>query len=179
MPYGTASPYRDGNRLTIEIDLPDRGEVSKSGRSENLVDPEECIVVPNGPEPIRITLTVVRPLRVTRTFDQERSSGCRMWPIFGSQIGNVGFDDSLDLFHIDKSSLNPMFFAAFGVKHDARFKGQGVLASFNDPEFRFIYAIAVDALNVVRPGSSDKPFSLMVPVDYETAMKQPASGYVP
>jgi hypothetical protein len=89
------------------------------------------------------------------------------------------FDDSLDLVHIDKSSLNPMFFGAFGVKHDSRFKGQGVLASFDDPEWRLFYTIAVDALNIVKPGSKDKPFSLMVQVDYETALKQPASGYVP
>jgi hypothetical protein len=24
-----------------------------------------------------------------RRFEQQRASGCRMWPIFGSQIGNV------------------------------------------------------------------------------------------
>ena len=63
MAYGVAGAYRSGNRLTIQIELPDRGEVSKSGRSENLVDPQESIVVSSGSEPIRITLAVVRSLR--------------------------------------------------------------------------------------------------------------------
>ena len=38
---------------------------------------------------------VMRCGPATRTFEQDRASGCRMWPIFGSQIGNVGLDNSL------------------------------------------------------------------------------------
>jgi hypothetical protein len=41
VPYGTPIAYREGNRVTIIIDLPDRGEISQSGRAENLVDPNK------------------------------------------------------------------------------------------------------------------------------------------
>jgi hypothetical protein len=34
--------------------------------------------------------SVMRYDPAIRTFEQNRASGCRMWSIFGSQIGNVG-----------------------------------------------------------------------------------------
>jgi hypothetical protein len=37
------------------------------------------------------TAGFVTGAEATRTFDQEKSSRCRMLPILGSQIGNVGF----------------------------------------------------------------------------------------
>ena len=35
---------------------------------------------------------VMRCDPATRTFERERATGCKMRPIFGSQIGNVGLD---------------------------------------------------------------------------------------
>ena len=63
MSYGVAAAYRVGRRLTIEIDLPDRGEISQRGRAENLVDPSEWLDVQDESESIRIKLAVCRPLR--------------------------------------------------------------------------------------------------------------------
>ena len=62
MPYGIAAAYRVGNRVTIEIELPDRGELSQRGRAENLVDPSEWLDVQDEAESLRIKLAVCRRL---------------------------------------------------------------------------------------------------------------------
>jgi hypothetical protein len=70
VPYGIAGAYRIGNRLTIQIELPDRGELSQTGRSENLVDPNEWITAQGTPESIRIKIAVCRPFYPGRRRQQ-------------------------------------------------------------------------------------------------------------
>lgn len=62
MPYGTATAHRAGQKLVIEIELPPRGELSLSGRAENLVDPRDWIDLEDSEGPLGIKLTVCRPL---------------------------------------------------------------------------------------------------------------------
>jgi hypothetical protein len=74
MPYGVASAYRCGNRLTIEVELPKDGELSQRGRSANLVDPREWIEVAGDGDLICVKLTVCRPIdyaRRTRAFRRD------------------------------------------------------------------------------------------------------------
>jgi len=66
VPYGITGAYRVGSRLIIHIELPEHGEVSQSGRAENLVDPTETICVQGGQEPLSVKLTVSRPFRMSR-----------------------------------------------------------------------------------------------------------------
>lgn len=61
MPYGIAAAYRRGSRVTIEVELPDRGEQSQRGWTDNLVDPREWLDVANDGEGLRVKLYVCRP----------------------------------------------------------------------------------------------------------------------
>ena len=65
MPYGSATARLEGDRLVIEIDLPRRGELSVSGRAENLVDPQQWLE-PDDDSSIGIKLAVCRRLRRMR-----------------------------------------------------------------------------------------------------------------
>jgi hypothetical protein len=62
MPYGNATVRCSGKKLMIEIDLPPHGELSLSGRAENLVDPRSWIDFEDSEGPIGVKLTVCRPL---------------------------------------------------------------------------------------------------------------------
>jgi len=99
-------------------------------------------------------------------------------------VGQVGyrlnlFASSLDRMHTDKGILQPTFSASAGWRYDARFKGQGELASFSSPEQRFFYAVSVDALDVAGLNVKDSPVKLTVRVEYERALHQSSSGYIP
>lgn len=63
MSYGNVIVYRDGARLTIAIDLPERGEPSLTGRSENLVDPRTWTRLIQAGDQLDIKLAVCRPYR--------------------------------------------------------------------------------------------------------------------
>lgn len=63
MSYGMISTRRKGNNLTIEIELPDVGVISTTGRSENLVDPKAWVKVLEGGELIDLKLVVCRRVR--------------------------------------------------------------------------------------------------------------------
>lgn len=62
MPYSTPVAHRVGNKLLIEIDLPEAGELSHSGRAENLVDPAVWHDHEDSGDYLAIKMTVCRPL---------------------------------------------------------------------------------------------------------------------
>ena len=63
MSYGNVSVKWHGPRLTIDVDLPDNGEPSLAGRSENLVDPRNWTRIVQAGDELDIKLTVCRPFR--------------------------------------------------------------------------------------------------------------------
>ncbi len=62
MTYGEVIAYRHGSKLMIEIQLPERGIPSESGRADNLVDPRRWIDVDDEGDHLGIKMTVCRPL---------------------------------------------------------------------------------------------------------------------
>ena len=68
MPFGTVNTRRIGRRIVIEIELPDHGEPSDSGRAENLVDPRAWRGFDDEYGRLAIKMTVCRP------YHQRRSS---------------------------------------------------------------------------------------------------------
>ena len=66
MPYAVPVTYRVGNKLLIEVDLSERGELSQRARAENLVDPTRWIDYEDENELIGVKLAVCRPLRRRR-----------------------------------------------------------------------------------------------------------------
>lgn len=66
MPYGTIAVNLSGNRLCLEILLPQTGEPSFSGNADNLVDPN-CWLHLSGPNgEISAKVVVCRPYRRSR-----------------------------------------------------------------------------------------------------------------
>ena len=63
MPYGSVTAWRQGNRLIIDVELPDSGEPSERGRAENEVDPRVWRDI----DELRYKLVVVRPYRQRRS----------------------------------------------------------------------------------------------------------------
>ena len=57
------------------------------------------------------------------------------------------------MLHVDKSTLTPMFGVISGIRSDSRFKDQGVLAAFDEPNLRWFYGVAIDTLQVVKQGA--------------------------
>lgn len=78
MPYGKTvailEETENGNELVIRVKLPNVGEPAKSGRSDNLTDPNEWIEVCDeyGASGLEVRLTVAAPYR--RTSDLESSA---------------------------------------------------------------------------------------------------------
>ncbi len=66
MPYGSVVASKDGRRLTIKIELPERGEPSLTGRSENFVDPRSWQDLEDADGQLGIKVTVCRPYRRRR-----------------------------------------------------------------------------------------------------------------
>jgi len=66
MPYGSVVASKDGRRLTIKIELPERGEPSQTGRSENFVDPRSWQDLEDADGQLGIKVTVCRPYRRRR-----------------------------------------------------------------------------------------------------------------
>ena len=92
------------------------------------------------------------------------------------------YGDSLDFVHVVKNSLSPIFSASGGFRYDSRFKGQGVLSDFHNPEWRLNYSVAIDTLQILKHDvapTTASSFALTLRVDYERALPQHNSPYVP
>lgn len=61
--FGEVRARRKGRRLTIEIELPETGVLSTTGRAENLVDPCSWLKVDEGRDPLDVKVVVCRRLR--------------------------------------------------------------------------------------------------------------------
>lgn len=61
MPYGRVRAAKHGRRITIEVDLPEAGEPSHSGRAENLTDPRAWEDLEDEDGQLGIKVTVCRP----------------------------------------------------------------------------------------------------------------------
>lgn len=67
MPYGIVKASKEGRKISIEIELPDRGEPSQTGRSENFVNPRAWKDVEDADGQWGIKVTVCRPYGRQRT----------------------------------------------------------------------------------------------------------------
>lgn len=61
MPYGRVTVTQSDGRILIAIDPPEQGELSVSGRAENLVDPTRWHSYETADEHLALKMTVCRP----------------------------------------------------------------------------------------------------------------------
>ena len=64
MPYSPVKTTTVGRKVILEIELPERGELSQRGRAENLVDPTEWVAL--GEPGLWLRMTLCRSLRSSR-----------------------------------------------------------------------------------------------------------------
>jgi hypothetical protein len=97
--------------------------------------------------------------------------------------GGVGisiYSQSLEVLHLKKGLLTPMFALSGGLRTDNRFSKDGVLATFDHPEQRMFLRFMIDALQVADKKQPDSAFSIGLSVDFEKARFQHANQpYVP
>jgi hypothetical protein len=79
------------------------------------------------------------------------------------------FGRSLDILHTDGGTLSPMFGFAAGFRNDSRFRAEGPLAAYTNPQRRVFFRFLVDALQVVTADHTSPQFTVGIAVDYERA----------
>lgn len=89
------------------------------------------------------------------------------------------FDTRLAQVHAEKGTISPQFHASVSWKHDARFRGEGMLASYNRPQHRLVFRMMIDAIQVLDRrafGQEAKSFTFGFAVEHERSLS--SSGQV-
>lgn len=94
----------------------------------------------------------------------------------GARIAIYG--QSLEVLHLKRGLLTPMFSFAAGLRRDNRFSRSGVLESVDSPEQRVFFRVQVDGLQLANKDQSDKPFTIGMSVDFDGPLKR-TGNYVP
>lgn len=98
-----------------------------------------------------------------------------LWEV-GAEVNM--FNAPLGVLHIAKDLLSPQLSAGIAVRRDSRFKKDGDLLGFDDPEWRLVYRFMLDAVTVIdrrQVGEDAKPFTFGFGVEYERSLKGSAS----
>jgi hypothetical protein len=88
------------------------------------------------------------------------------------------FSDSLDLLHLSKGLLSPMFGIAGGVRRDQRFRGLELPGGPTAQDYRLFLRLSTNAIRLTDPARADKPFVLTFALEYEKPMHD-GDGAVP
>ena len=108
---------------------------------------------------------------------QNNTNRAEMFVEAGGSVNIYG--RSLEILHLTKGLLSPMFSFGGGLRRDNRFAKSGVLSSYTSPEQRVFLRFMIDALQLANPNQADKPFTIGASVEFETALSRPSTGYVP
>jgi hypothetical protein len=84
------------------------------------------------------------------------------------------FNAPVTLLHIAKDLLSPQLSAGLAIRRDSRFKKDGDLLAFDNPEWRLVYRFMLDAVTVAdrrQVGEDPKSFTFGFGVEYERALK--------
>jgi hypothetical protein len=77
------------------------------------------------------------------------------------------FSESLDLLHLSKGLLSPMFGMAAGIRGDQRFRGLEVANGPTRQDRRLFVRLSTNAIRLTDPARADKPFVLTFALEYE------------
>jgi hypothetical protein len=83
------------------------------------------------------------------------------------------FNAPVTLLHIAKDLLSPQLSAGLAIRRDSRFKKDGDLLAFDNPEWRLVYRFMLDAVTVAdrrQVGEDPKSFTFGFGVEYERAL---------
>jgi hypothetical protein len=85
----------------------------------------------------------------------------------------VLYNNPLEVVHGEGSMVSPTFHIGVSLRNDSRFKKDGALAVFDDPERRIVFRFMVDALKVIDRRQIAEPqrvFTFGFGVEHEAAM---------
>lgn len=80
------------------------------------------------------------------------------------------YGQSLEILHLKRGLLTPMFSFGAGIRKDNRFTAGGVLKDLKSPEQRMFYRFQVDGLQLANKDQADRPFTVGVSVDFDGAL---------
>ena len=84
---------------------------------------------------------------ISNPVDNDTSQTAPRWEVgFGWNYYGV----PMELIHLEKSLLNPLFSTYVMRRHDERYKKRGDLAAFNNPELRWVYGFSVNLKSFLR-----------------------------
>jgi hypothetical protein len=90
---------------------------------------------------------------------------------FWELAGKIGiFAESLDLLHLSKGLLSPMFGVTAGVRRDQRFRGLEIDGGRPHQDYRYFIRLSTNAIPMTDSARPDKTFSLTFAVEYEKPM---------
>ncbi len=106
------------------------------------------------------------------TVDVAPSGGSRaeLFTEFGAGISIYG--RSLELLHLNRGLLTPMFAFSAGLRRDNRFTVARDLLRIASPEQRVFLRVQVDGLQLENRGAADKPFTIGLSVDFDGPLHQ-------
>lgn len=82
------------------------------------------------------------------------------------------YAQSLEILHLSKGLLTPMFGFGVGVRHDNRFPQDGILAAAKSPTQRFFIRMATNAIPFQDASTADnKTLTLTFSLEYEKALR--------
>lgn len=88
------------------------------------------------------------------------------------------FNTPVTTLHIVNDLLSPQLTAGLAIRRDSRFRKDGDLVGFDDPEWRWVYRFMLDAVKVRdrrQPGEEGESFTFGFGVEYERALKGTAT----
>jgi len=96
---------------------------------------------------------------------------------FGAKLSI--YAQSLEILHLNKGMLSPMFGMALGIRRDNRFQRAGILKDTTSPEQRLFVRLSTDAIPLQDPAREDKTFTLNVAIEYEKPLRSVGTIVVP
>lgn len=102
--------------------------------------------------------------------------------LFWEYAGEINlFGQPHDLVHLTKGVLTPLLNITAGMRHDARFKKEGQLVAFDNPERRFFFKFLISGLMVTRTAATgtNETFSLSFGVEHERPWSGEQGAVIP
>jgi len=157
--YQTAMVWDMALRLNYQIQARASSEVTGVFRIGQAILGDRTVLVDRG-----ASSTLAHPL--------SNGTGSAAWFYEGGLEFSI-YNTQIEAVHAEGSAVSPAFTVGLFYRHDKRFRPEGDLASFYNPQRRGVFRFMIDALRVLDKrelGSDPKVFTLGFGIEHEFAV---------